>query len=134
MASTNEVESELIALQQLLRPHEIITPNTPTYQPSIQTWACQKQQYPQIVVRPTSIESLSQVISHLYPTDLQFAIYGHGFSSTSAKDVLINMTAFDEFHFDSDSETVTIGAGQTWAEVYRKLGEAAPGYGSKNFT
>ncbi|EAU32774.1 predicted protein [Aspergillus terreus NIH2624] len=129
MASTNEVESELIALQQLLRPHEIITPNTPTYQPSIQTWACQKQQYPQIVVRPTSIESLSQVISHLYPTDLQFAIYGHGFSSTSAKDVLINMTAFDEFHFDSDSETVTIGAGQTWAEVYRKLGEAAPGYG-----
>ena len=49
--------------------------------------------------------------------------------SPSAKDVLINTAALDDFHFDKHSELVTIGAGQTWAEVFRKLREVAPDYG-----
>ncbi|KAF9889041.1 hypothetical protein FE257_008018 [Aspergillus nanangensis] len=126
MTSSNEFEAQLSAL---VHPHEIITPASPDYQPSIETWASQKQQHPRIVLRPTSIDSLSQAIAYLYSTDLDFAIYGHGFMSTSAKDVVVNMTAFDEFHLDSHSELVTIGAGLTWAEVFRKLGEAAPDYG-----
>ncbi|KAL2823245.1 hypothetical protein BDW59DRAFT_180716 [Aspergillus cavernicola] len=121
--------ADLIAtLRSLLHLEEIITPDSPDYQANAQTWAAQKQLHPRVVVRPTSIESLSKVIAHLYSTDLDFAIYGHGFMSTSAQDVLVNMTAFDEFHFDKHSELVTVGAGQPWGEVYRKLAEVAPGY------
>ncbi|ODM21299.1 hypothetical protein SI65_04352 [Aspergillus cristatus] len=129
MPEAGNLEAELSALQLLLRPDEIITPDSADYQPSIQTWASQKQLNPRLVVRPTSVESLSKVVAYLYSTDLEIAIYGHGFMSPSAKDALINTTALNDFHFDKHSELLTIGAGQTWEEVFRKLGELAPDYG-----
>ncbi|KAL3256096.1 hypothetical protein ABHI18_007834 [Aspergillus niger] len=129
MAESYTAEDQFIILESLLRPDEIIRPTSPTYQSRIQTWAAQKQLKPRIVLRPTSIDSLSKTIAHLYSTHLDFAIYGHGFMSASAKDVLVNMSAFDGFHFDRHSELATIGAGQTWSDVYRKLGDVAPNYG-----
>lgn len=131
MAESYTAEDQFSILESLLRSDEIIRPTSPTYHSSIQTWAAQKQLKPRIVLRPTSIDSLSKTIAHLYFTKLDFAIYGHGFMSASAKDVLVNMSAFDGFHFDRHSELATIGAGQTWSDVYRKLGDVAPNYGSK---
>ncbi|GKZ65111.1 hypothetical protein AnigIFM50267_007275 [Aspergillus niger] len=130
MAESYTAEDQFIILESLLRPDEIIRPTSPTYQSRIQTWAAQKQLKPRIVLRPTSIDSLSKTIAHLYSTNLDFAIYGHGFMSACAKDVLVNMSAFDGFHFDRHSELATIGAGQTWSDVYRKLGDVAPNYGN----
>ncbi|RDH21195.1 FAD-binding domain-containing protein [Aspergillus niger ATCC 13496] len=129
MAESYTAEDQFSILESLLRSDEIIRPTSPTYHSSIQTWAAQKQLKPRIVLRPTSIDSLSKTIAHLYFTKLDFAIYGHGFMSASAKDVLVNMSAFDGFHFDRHSELATIGAGQTWSDVYRKLGDVAPNYG-----
>ncbi|KAH8433855.1 uncharacterized protein LDX57_011492 [Aspergillus melleus] len=122
-------EEQHAVLRSLLRPDEIITPESPEYQCFAQTWASQKQMNPGIVVRPKSAESLSKTVAYLYSTDLDIGIYGQGFMSASAKDVLINTSAFDDFHFDQHSELVTIGAGQTWSEVYRNLEKAAPEYG-----
>jgi cysteine desulfurase len=130
MAESETLETQLKTLQSLLQPNEILTPDSPGYISHSQTWASQKQLSPRLVVRPTSVETLSKVITYLYTTPLDFAIYGHGFGSTSAKDVLVNTSAFNDFHFDRHSETVTIGAGQTWVDVYRKMEEHAPGYGS----
>lgn len=126
MTELDTTGSELLAL---LRPDEIITPDSVDYQPSIETWASQKQLHPRLVIQPTSVESLSKAVTYLYSTNLDIAIYGHGFMSPSAKDVLINTTALNDFHFDKHSELVTIGAGQTWADVFRKLEEVAPDYG-----
>ncbi|RDW63189.1 FAD-binding oxidoreductase [Aspergillus mulundensis] len=111
-----------------LHASELILPDSPSYQSSIQTWAVQKQQHPRLVVRPASLTSLSKLIAHLYTTDLDFAIYGQGFSSASARDVVVNMSAFDDFYFDPAAETVTLGAGQTWGDIYGKLRKVAPGY------
>ncbi|KAL4880158.1 FAD-binding domain-containing protein [Aspergillus karnatakaensis] len=116
-------------LQSILQPTEILNPDSPDYHSSSQTWAFQKQHKPRLILRPQTVESLSKAISYLYTTDLDFAIYSHGFMSTSAKDVLVNASAFEDFHFDRESETVTIGAGQTWSDVYRKLEAVAPEYG-----
>lgn len=127
-----ELDTSKAELSALLRPDEIITPDSAEYQPSIQTWASQKQLNPRLVIRPTSVESLSKAVAYLYSTGLDIAIYGRGFMSPSAKDALINTTALNDFHFDKQSELVTIGAGQTWAEVFRKLGEVAPDYGGKD--
>lgn len=123
-------EGHLSVLRSFLHPGEIITPDSPAYLPKAQTWASQKQLNPRLIVRPATIETLSKLVAYLYSTDLDFAIYGHGFMSASATDVLINMSAFDGFHFDKYSELATIGAGQTWEDVYRKLRKAAPDYGS----
>ncbi|KAL4914005.1 hypothetical protein BDW62DRAFT_205053 [Aspergillus aurantiobrunneus] len=126
---SDEAKADAFAgLLSLLNPDEIITPKSPDYTKCIQTWAAQKQLHPRIVVWPTSVECLSRVISHLYSADLDFAIYGHGFMSASANDVLVNMAAFNDFHFDKHSELVTVGAGQAWRDVYRKLRNVAPEY------
>lgn len=124
-------DTDLTALRSLLSTDEIITPESPEYSESSKTWASQKQCHPRLVVRPTSVESLSKTIAHLYSTKLDFAIYGHGFMSVSAKDVLVNISCFDEFHLDSSSTSATVGAGQTWEQVYHKLEKQAPEYGSK---
>ncbi|KAK1142348.1 hypothetical protein N8T08_007900 [Aspergillus melleus] len=94
MAETRISEGQHAALRSLLRADEIITPESPEYQCRAQTWASQEQMNPGIVVRPTSAESLSKTVAYLYPTDLDIGIYGHGFMSASAKDVLINTSAF----------------------------------------
>ncbi|RDW76312.1 FAD-binding oxidoreductase [Aspergillus mulundensis] len=129
MAESAPDTDPFATLRSLVRPDDIISPDSPEYRPSAQTWAAQKQENPGLVIRPASIEALSKVIAHLYTTKLDFAIYGQGFSSASARDVLVNTSAFDDFSFDPQAETITIGAGQAWSEVYRKLEEVAPEYG-----
>ncbi|GKZ35785.1 hypothetical protein AbraIFM66950_006580 [Aspergillus brasiliensis] len=129
MTKSSTVEDQLRMLESRLRPDEIILPTSPYYPSSIETWAAQKQLSPRILLRPTSVESLSSTITYLYSTSLEFAIYGQGFMSASAKDVLVNMSAFSNFYIDRHSELVTIGAGQTWSDVYRKLSNVAPDYG-----
>ncbi|KAB8259403.1 FAD-binding domain-containing protein [Aspergillus pseudonomiae] len=128
-SGTSAAADPFTTLCSLLRPDEIITPQSPDYEASIQTWAAQKQARPRLAIRPTSVEALAKAISYLYTTSLDFAIYGQGFSSASAKDIVVNTSAFDDFHFDPQAEVVTIGAGQTWSAVYRKLAKAAPQYG-----
>ncbi|KAI9926212.1 hypothetical protein ASPWEDRAFT_53453 [Aspergillus wentii DTO 134E9] len=129
MAGSNTDGNVFTALCSLLHTDEIITPDSPDYLTSIQTWAAQKQSSPCLVIRPITIDALSKTLAHLYATNLDFAIYGHGFSSASAKDVVVNMSAFDNLHLDAQSESVIIGAGQTWADVYQKLSKVAPEYG-----
>ncbi|KAL2861603.1 hypothetical protein BJX68DRAFT_8885 [Aspergillus pseudodeflectus] len=129
MAESETRETQLKTLESLLQANEILAPDSPEYRPYSQTWAAQKQLTPRLVVRPTSVGTLSKVIAYLYSTTLDFAIYGHGFGSTSANDVLVNTSALDDFHFDPHSELVTIGAGQTWVDVYQRMEEEAPGYG-----
>ncbi|KAL4912287.1 hypothetical protein BDW62DRAFT_206624 [Aspergillus aurantiobrunneus] len=121
-------DTDLTALQSLLDLDEIIEPESPGYVANCQTCAAQKQCSPRLIVRPTSVESLSRTIRHLYSTKLDFAIYGHGFMSASAKDVLVNILSFDDFNFDRSSKSITLGAGQTWEQVYQKLEEEAPAY------
>lgn len=124
-------ESHLATLRYLLQADEIITPDSPDYQASSQTWVAHKHAKPSLVIRPSSTTALSKALAYLYTTDLDFAIYGQGFGSASAKDVLVNTSAFNDFHFDAQAEVVTVGAGQTWSDVYRKLAEAAPEYGGE---
>ncbi|KAB8278605.1 hypothetical protein BDV30DRAFT_233568 [Aspergillus minisclerotigenes] len=113
MVSSDPGEDQLTTLQSLLHSDEIITPDSPEHPTLVQTWASQKQMNPRLLIRPNSIESLSKAIAYLYSSSLEFAIYGHGFMSASAKDVLVNTSSFDDFHLHKNSELVTIGAGQT---------------------
>lgn len=115
-------------LKALLKAEEIIEPSSPSYHSESLTWAAQKNLHPRLVVRPTTLESLGKILAYLSQTPLDFAVRSQGFGSSSAKDVLISMTAFDGFEFDRENEIVTIGAGQTWEEYYKKMEVVAPDY------
>ena len=118
----------LLHIKSLLSPEEIIEPSSPSYRSESITWAAQKNLHPRLVIRPTTVESLSTALAYLSKSSLQFGVRSQGFGSSSAKDVLISMTAFDRFHFDRENEVVTVGAGQTWEEYYKKMEQVAPEY------
>jgi len=113
---------------------EIIEPSSPNYYKETQVWSAHKNLYPKLVVRPKTIESLSSILKTLNETDIEFVVRGGGCGSASTRGVLISMSAFDSFEFNKEDETVTIGAGQLWRDVDRKVEEYAPGYSGKSKT
>ncbi|KAH9924781.1 uncharacterized protein B0H18DRAFT_1104924 [Fomitopsis serialis] len=78
-------------------------------------------------VQPGSEESLSKIIQVLAADKAPFAVKGGGhamnpgFSSTTG--VQISMARFDQVRFDSSSNTLAVGAGCLWDEVYRKVSD-----------
>jgi FAD/FMN-containing dehydrogenase len=117
----------------LLSPEEVITPSSPSYVELTRTWAAQKNLNPLLVAQPKNLKALSSLIAFLGKSELDFTIRCAGMGSASAKDVLVSMSAFDGFEFDRQSETITIGAGQAWAEVDAKMERFAPGYAGTAF-
>jgi cysteine desulfurase len=120
--------THLSEIRKLLSGDEIIEPSSPLYAQETRVWAYQRQQNPSLVVRPRSMLSLRTIVQYLYESTLNFSIRSGGLGSSSAKDVVVSMTAFNEVVFNPEDETVLVGAGQTWGEVDRKLAEVAPGY------
>jgi len=119
------------SLGAFLDADEIIEPSNPNYEKESQVWAAHKFEHPQLVVRPKTIDSLSKLFKTLNETDVEVAIRGGGCGSVSTPGVLVSMSAFDGFEFNEKDETVTIGAGQVWRDIDRKVEEAAPGYSGK---
>lgn len=119
---------ELDRVRATLHADEILTPDSPEYTNESKTWAVQKNLRPRLVARPKSIESLCSLVSALNGTTLDVAVRSQGFGSSSAKDVLISMTAFDGFEYNLDDETVTFGTGQNWSRVDENIDTFCPGY------
>ncbi|KIX09742.1 uncharacterized protein Z518_00823 [Rhinocladiella mackenziei CBS 650.93] len=117
-------------LQSFLKGDEISEPGTQVYADETKTWAAQRNLNPKVLVLPRSVNQVSRVLAYLNTSNLDFGVRSGGVGSSSAKDILISLAAFNEFSFDSASETITIGTGQTWGEVDRKVEEQAPGYAS----
>jgi FAD/FMN-containing dehydrogenase len=120
--------TQLSEIHKFLSEDEIIEPSSSLYAQETRVWAYQKQQNPSIVVRPRSILSLQTTLQNLCNSTLDFSIRSGGLGSSSAKDVVVSMTAFNEVVFNLEDETVLVGAGQPWGEVDRKLADLAPGY------
>jgi len=115
-------------LRALLAYSEIIEPSSPLYEKESICWSALEDLHPQLILRPTCLSSLQSIIKNLYGSSLNFAIRSGGVGSSSSRDILLSMTAFDSLTFDPASETVTVGAGQTWGDLDAKLSESAPGY------
>lgn len=113
-------------LRSIVSEDEIITRDSSLYKENSQPWAVQKDQNPPLVIRPLSTTSLSKIVSLFYSTNIDFAVRGHGFMSSSAHDVIISMTEFEDFQLDRECGLATVGAGQPWIDVYRKIEDAAP--------
>ena len=118
-------------LEALLTPSELNRPDSPQYNEETKTWAAQKDHHPKVLVRPSTVEKLARILAYLNDSELNFGIRSGGVGSASAKDVLISLAAFQDFQFDAEAETITIGTGQLWGEVDRKLEKHAPGYAGK---
>jgi len=129
---TTKSESASQALEyfrKLLPPSEIFTKGQPEFKEQSQPWSNYAELNPDVVVQPTTLESMQKVVKYLYDsTDLDFAVRNTGTGSVSAHDVILSTHGFKSFHFDKRTETVTIGSGFDWGEIDILMEKEAPGY------
>ncbi|KAH8808708.1 cysteine desulfurase [Xylogone sp. PMI_703] len=113
----------------ILSPEEIIDSSSPEYLNKTEIWCGQRNRHPQLIIQPCTLAKLQETVKYLCDApNIDFAIRSGGLGDSSASDVVVSMAKFDEFEFDAATDIVTIGAGQTWGDVDRKLEEHAPGY------
>lgn len=129
-AASVVLEGDLLELSQLVDPTEILAVGSESYVDNTQTWDTARDKKPKLVLRPRSIASLSGIVAYLSTKDLDYKVRGHGFGSASATDVLISMSAFDDFEFNKEEEYVILGAGGKWKGYYDRMEEVAPGWTS----
>jgi len=123
--------THLLEMREFLSGDEIVEPSSPSYAQESRVWAYQRQQHPSVVVRPSSMTSLQATVKYLCDSTLDFGVRSGGLGSSSARDVVVSMSAFNEVVFNAEDETALVGAGQTWGEVDRKLVDLAPGYAGR---
>lgn len=124
------LKGDLLELAQLVDPAEILAIGSENYIENTQTWDTARDKKPRLVFRPKSIASLSGIVAYLSTKDLDYKVRGHGYGSASATDVLISMSAFDDFEFNKDEEYVILGSGGNWKGYYDRMEAAAPDWTS----
>lgn len=120
-------------LHGLLPAHEIITQEShpARYNDLTTFWAAQVNLSPGAVLAPSQ-KTLAKVVEYLYHhTELDFGFRGQGYTSLPTKDVLISLESFDNFAYNCEKNTITVGAGQPWTNVYQQIEEHAPNYTGK---
>ena len=125
MASLAEFRS---AMENILSPEEVLDESSPSWEIETQAWSAQLDRQPLIALRPSSLESLQSVMKPLYNSGLDFAIRTSGTGSSSAKDVILSMSAFNNFEYNHEQQVAIVGAGQLWGDVDRRMQQEAPGY------
>jgi FAD/FMN-containing dehydrogenase len=129
---TPEKEAHLEKLSTLVSPDEIISPSSDLYQEDTSTWSSSRNKHPHLVLRPTSVSSLSTMLKYLGETDLEFKARSQGFGNASAQDVVISLSAFNDFEWDEQDHTVILGAGGKWGDYYDKMDAVAPKWTSRS--
>lgn len=129
-SATSSKESLLAQLASLVDPSEIIHPDSPEYKDNSEVWSHLHFQNPRLVLRPSSLDSLSRIVAFLGKTNLDFKVRSQGFGNASASDVVISLRAFDQFEWDEQNKIVTLGPGAPWAKYYEEMPKVAPNYNS----
>lgn len=122
---------DLLELSKLVNPAEIVEVSSPEYIAHTQPWSASKDRKPRLVLRPTSIASLSGIVSFLSDKELDYKVRCQGFGSSSATDVVISLAAFDNFEINREGEYVLLGAGGSWSTYYENMHAVAPDWTSK---
>lgn len=103
----------------------VFYPGSPEFEADIAHWANSSSQVSACSVEPATPHDVSLILEELAKTRTPFAVKGGGHASnpgfSSTPGVQISMTRFNDIVIDMDSETVEIGAGLTWTDVYAYL-------------
>jgi FAD/FMN-containing dehydrogenase len=129
---TPEKQAQLKNLSTLVSIDEIISPSSNLYEENTSTWSSSRNKHPHLVLRPKSVSSLSTILKYLGETDLDFKVRSQGFGNASAQDVVISLSAFDDFEWNEEDHTVTLGAGGKWGDYYDKMDAVAPKWTSRS--
>ncbi|KAF9009146.1 FAD-binding domain-containing protein [Hymenopellis radicata] len=121
-------------------------PGTADYMHDISHWSQLSTQSSICSVEPGTPEDVGRILRILDTTRTPFAVKGGGHSTnpgfSATAGVQIAMYRFSELDYDAAAETVTVGTGMTWDDVYAQLepygvnvvGGRVPGPGVAGFS
>lgn len=93
-------------------------------------WSIWADRKPQLAIEPQDIETMQAVVKYLYShNSIDFCIRNTGTGGSSATDIVLSMHGFKELNFNSEDESVLVGAGLSWGELDRLMDEKTDGYG-----
>ncbi|KAF9031934.1 hypothetical protein BJ165DRAFT_1535283 [Panaeolus papilionaceus] len=97
----------------------------PLYFKGVSHWASSSSELSKCVVEPGTAEDVAKLLKIVGETKTPFAVKGGGHTTnvgfSSTKGVHISMYRFSEVNYMEDSQTVEIGAGLLWDDVYAQL-------------
>ncbi|KAI1499597.1 putative FAD-binding oxidoreductase [Biscogniauxia marginata] len=81
---------------------------------------------PTCIVRPSTVEELSDLVKHLTTEEVHFAVRSGGHSpaplGANINDgVLVDMSKFNTVEYDAARKVAVVGSGLRWGEVYHQL-------------
>ncbi|KAF7763698.1 CAZyme family AA7 [Agaricus bisporus var. burnettii] len=95
------------------------------YLKGIYHWAISSSQHAECVVEPGTTSDVANILDILGRTRTPFAVKGGGHTSnpgfSSSEGVQIAMYRFSEIDYNEAEQTVTLGAGLIWDDVYAAL-------------
>jgi FAD/FMN-containing dehydrogenase len=127
MAQRIASEDYLNDIQTLLQPSEILEQGHPEHRIQSLPWSRHAELNPTLVLQPTSLERMQNIIKFLYNSNLDFAVRNTGTGSVSAQDIILSTHGFKSFEFN-DKDEVVVGAGLDWGEVDELMEEEAKGF------
>lgn len=123
MTITND---EINALRQIC-PH-LYSRNDEAFAQKAAPWSVWADRKPQFAVEPQDIETMQAVVKYLYAhNSIDFCIRNTGTGGSSATDIVLSMHGFKELDFDTNDESVVVGAGLSWGELDRLMDEKTNG-------
>ncbi|GAB1204351.1 hypothetical protein APSETT445_003004 [Aspergillus pseudonomiae] len=106
---------------------EVLWPNDAEYAARVQSyWSQQARLQPACIVRPRSASEVSTVVKTLANKKVQFAVRSGGHTPHAGANnidggVTIDLSLLNWTRFDAASETVDLGPGGRWRDVYSEL-------------
>ncbi|EGN97867.1 hypothetical protein SERLA73DRAFT_160903 [Serpula lacrymans var. lacrymans S7.3] len=96
-----------------------------SYKDSVRHWLVSSSENAYVAVQPGSVDDLSAIIKVLARRKVPFGIKGGGHATSprlsSTSGIQIYMARFDLIQYNSATDTVDIGAGCLWDQVYKEL-------------
>ncbi|KAL5480274.1 hypothetical protein ACEPAI_1544 [Sanghuangporus weigelae] len=108
-------------------PQLVAFPGPEQYSSDIEHWAFTSTQNATCTIEPETADDVGEILKIIGRGDIMapFAVKGGGHAynigHSSTTGVQISMTKFTGLDYDAGSETVTIGTGLIWDEVYSRL-------------
>ncbi|OCB87794.1 FAD-binding domain-containing protein [Sanghuangporus baumii] len=108
-------------------PELVYFPGAAQYVNDTAHWAISSQQNATCSVEPQSADDVSTIVKIIGRSDVRapFAVRsgGHAYNlgQSSTPGVQVSLTQFTNISYDAEKETVKIGMGLTWAQVYEYL-------------
>ncbi|KAF2688559.1 putative FAD-binding oxidoreductase [Lentithecium fluviatile CBS 122367] len=125
-ASTNATQDACRHFQSALS-NSVVMPSDSKYSVlSTENWSATAWGSPACIVEPGSTADVQMIVSYLSYQQVRFAIRSGGhspspFGANTDDGVLIDLSSLNTKEYDAKSQTVKIGAGLRWGDVYRYL-------------